>query len=62
MQPGGLLEKSMAAKGIEYEVVPFEDQYHGFVTRGDMADPNSARDVPKAIELTKAFLHKHLPV
>uniref|UniRef100_A0A7S0L2C9 Dienelactone hydrolase domain-containing protein n=1 Tax=Coccolithus braarudii TaxID=221442 RepID=A0A7S0L2C9_9EUKA len=58
--PGGLFEKKMGEKGIEYECVYFEDMAHGWVTRGDMADANTARDVPKAIELTKAFLHKHL--
>ena len=60
LQPGGLLEQSLKKKGVECTTVAFADMQHGWVTRGDMADPNCARDVPRAIELTADFLHKHL--
>lgn len=59
VKPGGLDEATLTAKGVGITIEPFLTMDHGFLTRGDMADPGVARDVARAMNLTIGFLSNH---
>lgn len=59
-KPGGANQLVMQEKGIECEAVEFPEMKHGFLSRGDIADPIVARDVQLALQHAIAFLNKHL--
>jgi len=46
--------------GGECAVEEFPAMKHGWVTRGDLRDKKTAADVKRALDLTIAFLNKHL--
>ena len=43
-------------QGVGITIEPFLTMDHGFLTRGDMADPAVAREVARAMNATVAFL------
>lgn len=56
-QPGGLSEEIL---GDKLTLVEFPDMTHGWTVRGNLEDPNVARDVQKAKEEVLNFFEKHL--
>lgn len=58
LKPGGDIAKVVAEKGGSSHT--FSDMQHGFASRGDVKDPNVARDVQdcitRSIDLFKARL------
>merc|ERR550525_735785 len=58
VKPGGLAETVLAEKGVEVSIVPFLTMNHGFLTRGDMADPDVAAEVSRAMNVTVDFIEK----
>jgi len=57
VQPGGLDENTLKEKGLEVSVEPFPTMSHGFLTRGNMEDPNVAAEVARAMNITVEFLN-----
>jgi len=43
---------------LEVIVEPFPTMSHGFLTRGNMEDPNVAAEVGRAMNITVDFLNK----
>jgi len=58
VKPGGLGETVLAEKGLEVSVVPFLTMRHGFLTRGDISDPDVAAEVSRAMNVTVDFIEK----
>jgi len=58
VKPGGLGETVLAGKGLEVSVVPFLTMRHGFLTRGDISDPEVAAEVSRAMNVTVDFIEK----
>lgn len=58
VKPGGLSETVLAEKGLEVSVVPFLTMRHGFLTRGDISDPEVAAEVSRAMNVTVDFIEK----
>lgn len=59
VKPGGLAETILAEKGVEVSIVPFLTMNHGFLTRGDMEDPDVAAEVSRAMDATVDFIGTH---
>jgi len=59
VKPGGLTETILTEKGVEVSIVPFTTMRHGFLTRGNMDDPEVAAEVSRAMNVTVDFLEKH---
>jgi len=59
VKPGGLTETVLIEKGVEVSIVPFTTMRHGFLTRGNMEDPEVAAEVSRAMNVTVDFLEKH---
>jgi len=57
VQPGGLDENTLKEKGLEVTVEPFPTMSHGFLTRGNMDDPNVAAEVARALNIMVDFLN-----
>lgn len=57
VQPGGLDENTLNKKGLEVIVEPFPTMSHGFLTRGNMDDPNVAAEVGRAMNIIVDFLN-----
>jgi len=57
VKTGGLSEEVL---GDNLTVVEFPDMTHGWTVRGDLDDPNIARDVLKSKKLVLEFFEKHL--
>jgi len=60
VKKGGLAEQIYKKNGIEVIVHDFEKQAHGWVNRGDISNPEVAKDVRLALDLAKDFFKKHL--
>jgi len=58
VKPGGLSETVLAEKGVEVSVVPFLTMRHGFLTRGDISDPDVAAEVSRAMNVTVDFINE----
>ena len=57
VKTGGLSEEVL---GDKLTVVEFPDMKHGWTMRGNLEDPNIARDVQKAKELALQFFENNL--
>jgi len=61
VKEGGIVEKVLKEKfGDKARVKTFTDMKHGWVPRGDLSDPNVARDVKEAMELAIEFFKANL--
>jgi len=60
VMPGGLAETVLAEKGLEVSIVPFLTMNHGFLSRGDMEDPDVAAEVSRAMNVTVDFIEKQI--
>jgi len=56
-KPGGLNEIILTEKGVDITIEPFLTMDHGFLTRGDMEDPEVAAEVARAMDITVDFLN-----
>lgn len=62
IKEGGSVEKVLKSKpfGDKVVVKTFKDMKHGWVNRGDLSDPTTARDVKAAMELAVDYFNKNL--
>jgi len=62
VKKGGEAEKLLSKKefGDQCKYVEFPAMKHGWVTRGDISQPEVARDVKRAVSLFNEFFHTHL--
>jgi len=54
------MNKCYQKKSFKSEIHEFPEMMHGWVNRGDLNDPKTARDVRLAMDLGTAFFRKHV--
>lgn len=58
VKEGGIVEKRMKARFPDSVFKTYENMLHGFVTRGNIEDPEVRQAVHEAVELSLKFLEK----
>jgi len=59
-KPGGVDEKMLGLADVPTKFEEFDTMSHGWVTKGDITDPETAQQVRRAVGLISGWLNEHL--